>query len=137
MGSGNLVYHIRCHADVEKMQLELNKLGVPSDKKFIALEFAENMVESCENGEIIINGIQVVSVVENDPEKASDARKHVEAAKFLKDNRIDQKVDGSHGGDEKYGGRGLLSILFSGWNLDVLEEREKRRFSIVATRQAS
>ena len=57
-------FKIKTRADVVKMQSSLLKQE-SADKRFIALELADNMVDAGETGEILINDIQIINRIDS------------------------------------------------------------------------
>lgn len=111
------IHNIHSRKDINKMQQSL--LNEPAEKVYVAMELAENMVDAGEEGEILINGSQVVNVVHN-KSKLTEVREAVEQARFYKENCISGRI-GEKKNNSNLGGRGLLSILYSGWSLEIEE----------------
>ena len=112
-------FKIKTRADVVKMQSSLLKQE-SADKRFIALELADNMVDAGETGEILINDIQIINRIDSKT-KIDEIREVVGKAAFFKKNGITDRVNGSTDNKTDLGGKGLLSILHCGWDLDVQE----------------
>lgn len=126
---GFKIHEINSRKDVNNMQKDL--LTEESlDKVYVAVELAENMIDAGETGEIMINGTQVVNVI-HDKTKIATVKEAVEQAKFYKKNSINSRI-GEKKGNCNLGGKGLLSILYSGWDISV--EECSRDYRITATK---
>ncbi len=126
---GFKVHEITSRKDVNNMQQDL--LSEESlDKVYVAVELAENMIDAGETGEIMINGTQVINVI-HDKTKVAMVKEAVEQAKFYKKNSINSRI-GQKKGNSNLGGKGLLSILYSGWDISV--EENSRNYRITATK---
>ena len=125
-----LCFPIQSQKDIEKMQ---KSLLTQSDtvKRYVALELAENMVDSGEQGTILVNGSEVISKVE-DKKHLTEVRQAIDQAHHMQENRLTGKVNESKTRTGNLGGKGLLTILHSGWDLSVSEEDSG--FSITAAR---
>ena len=126
-------FNIKNKKDLFAMQKELNHSNsISTEKKYIALELAENMIEAHEEGEIKINGIEIVNII-NDTKCKSELEEFIERVKsmYQKGETGSVKKDG-----RKNGGRGLLSILYAGWNLKLIQE-EKEKLALVVFKRAS
>lgn len=120
-----IIFDIKTNKDIKEMQNKLNKLGVSEEKKYIALEFAENMIEAKLSGSIKINDVYIVNVVKCDcKENLLNMRSVIDKVKDMRKNNI-------VGSKEK----GLLSIAYADWDLDVTEE--PKHFSIIARKVAT
>jgi hypothetical protein len=128
------VFEIRDRSDISHMQSTLNKEDCPHDKRFIALELAENMVNAHAEGEILINGVEVINVVTAgvNRTKVDEVNHYLGKAKHMLDNHIPGKVKTDP--SRKFGGKGLLTILSAGWDVNVVPEQDYRGMKIVATR---
>lgn len=121
-------FHIKDKKDLFAMQKELNhSQKISTEKKYIALELAENMIDAHEEGEIKINGVEIVNII-NDTKCKPELEEFVEKVKSMhqKGETGSVKKDG-----RKNGGRGLLSILYAGWNLKLIQEEEEKLALVV------
>lgn len=125
---GYIRHVIKSRSDVSKMQNKLKSES--SEKSYIAMELAENMIDAGECGEILINGTCIKNVI-NTKSKIADVREAIGKAKFYKDNKLTGRIGESKQGSN-LGGKGLLSILHSGWNLEI--EESNSTFAITATK---
>lgn len=126
------IFKIESKQDILKMQKILLKKKEETEKQYIALELAENMIDAGEHGEICINGVQVINKVYKKT-KIVEVKEIINKAKFFKRNNLTGKINYDKKNPENnLGGRGILSILHSGWDIEINEE--ENGFSITATR---
>lgn len=126
------IFKIENKQDILKMQKILLKKKEETEKQYIALELAENMIDAGEHGEICINGVQVINKVYKKT-KIVEVKEIINKAKFFKQNNLTGKINYDKKNPENnLGGRGILSILHSGWDIEINEEANG--FSITATR---
>jgi len=130
-------FPIKNRKDIRSMQSTMCAEGFPEDKRYIALELAENMVSAKGKGRILVNGVEVVNVVEKgiNEEKVGELYHYLQKARdMLKTNKHGKvKPDPSR----KLGGRGFLTMLSAGWNINVSQEKNSKELLIVATRKAN
>jgi DNA-binding protein YbaB len=123
----SIVFDIKNTKDIKQMQAKLNKLGMSEEKKYIALEFAENMIEANLTGSIKINDVYIINIVRACPKENVDTIKSfiTKAKDMKKKNAVNMQ-------DER--GKGLLSILYADWDLNV--EGGSKDFSIIARKNS-
>ena len=123
----SIVFDIKNTKDIKQMQSKLNKLGMSEEKKYIALEFAENMIEANLTGSIKINDVYIINIVKSSTKESVDnVKSFIDKAKTMK------KSNSVNVTDER--GKGLLSILYANWDLNV--ENGHQDFSIIARKNA-
>lgn len=129
------IFKISNRKDINEMQKLLLKKKEESEKQYIALELAENMIDAGESGEIHINGVQVINKVYN-KSHFLEVKEVVSQAKFYKQQNLTGRINGEGKFPKNsLGGKGLLSIVHSGWDIEVHEDTFG--FSIAATRQTT
>lgn len=126
------IFKISSRKDVNEMQKLLLKKKEELEKQYIALELAENMIDAGEKGEIHINGIQVINKVYN-KSQLLEVKEVISQAKFFKQQHLTGRINGEGKNPKNsLGGKGLLSIIHTGWDIEVHEDTFG--FSIAATR---
>ena len=108
-------YKIRNNNDVIKLQ---NKLKDNFEIQHVAQEFAKNMVEDNEEGHLLVNGVEVISVISKNKLNENTSKKVYEAIVKAKENfdKKDTSSISTKNFKEKRG-RGLLSVLCLGWQI--------------------
>lgn len=126
-------FDIHCKEDFFSMQKLLNsKNDVSVEKRYIALELAENIIEAKEKGSIIINGVNVESIIHDfNEDKYTEAESYIQKAKeaFNEQKTSNIKVKNN------FGGRGFLTILYAGWNIEI--HKESTGFRITANKSVN
>lgn len=125
----NLDFKISCYKDIHEMQKQMLSLNLPKDKTYIASEFANNIIDNKEIGNIHVNGKEVMSEVISD--KYEDVLEKIENVK----QSIEKNGMGNLKEQVSSRGFGFYTILFANWRLEIRKISEKK-FQIIATRSS-
>ena len=128
----SITFDIKTSKDIKAMQAHLNKIGISEEKKYIALEFAENMIEAKLTGSIKINDVYIINVLKNSSKnhECTAIKNLINKAKDLKKKNA-TKFDAIDDNNSK----AILSILYADWDLNT--EEDANDFSIIARKNAS
>lgn len=100
--------------------LKLNrKLKERPEMQYIAVELAQNMVDKSQTGEIRFNGKEAYAIIDKKTIKNVDEIKEaIETAKKI----YSEGGCGSINSTSR--GRGLISIIYAGWDLNLLDSEK-------------
>lgn len=118
------IFDIKSNQDVLSMQLEIRNIDIV--KNYIAIELAQNLVDSKHPGELYINGKVIGTIFEMEKNEVKILEEKIESARKKVNNNNSDLFEGIDTKKKNYGGFGLISILKMGWDIETEYDKEKK-----------